>query len=632
MGDCGTGKSTIYEKLVMEESGHSSAAATSQTTVCLATQAPDGKVMVIDTPGQDVLTDQFENNAEIAVAFQYPLSLILVTAKAEKRLESIKSQIEDYIYQLCDSDCSQILCVAITHMDTEGIKWSRDDVRHMLRRQFGLSSVVFSGSDIDREDLLQQVLSCASPEPLDLSAATEGFQEMFTISDDKMRALKSINDLVVLFTSRCDRFLAMVKANSDALGLDGVAELIFEFKKTVDLEIERAQESLQQVNGWRLDGEARERYEQSGYLAYFKQAIQQKLEKAVATIEGLITAQPHLVRACPHCGCPQLASTAFSGSYGWSYSSNFSGLTCGGSSTAYENKRHEAARCRFQLPFKMFDAASADMNFIPPERPELSRGCGQYVKWSDMKHVQLPQGRAEELQKEAIHLLEEQAKKQARYLWSWQGSGQRRNKKHRNRRSSREPEEDSWLSWSWFYGDDDGDSGDDDGNVYRQAEYRQAGSYAESNAGCKPRSVQDEAMCGAGQSVGRDRPAASYTGCKSPAVEDSATCGARQSNGRARPEEESNAGCKSRADQDDPMCGARQSDGSDQHAAATDTAFGTTPAATVPAATVPSTLPACLPNYKCMPSTQQLLGRSASLRQAAQNCLSVKKSVRRPTE
>jgi len=343
---------------------------------------------------------------------------------------------------------------------------------------------------------LQKVLSYASPEPLDLSAVTEGFQEMFTISDDKMRALKSINDLVALFTTRCNRFLALVEANSAALGLDYVAELIFEFKKSVDLEIGQAQKTLQQLNGWHLDGEARERYEQSGYLAYFKQVIQQKLEKAVATVEGLTTAQPHLVRGCPHCGCAQLASTAFSGSYGWSYSSNFSGLTCGGSSNKYENQRFEARRCHFQLPFKFFDAASADMTFMPPERPELSRGCGQYVQWHAMPHVQLPEGRVQELEKEAIRLLEEQARKQSRCHRRWRGYGQRRNKRCKNHGSSHEPKEDSWRSWNWFYGDDDSDSSsDDDGKVYRQAE---------SNARFSSRAVQDDAMRGAGNSDGNE--------------------------------------------------------------------------------------------------------------------------------
>ena len=86
VGDVGSGKSTVGEKLTGVE-GRSSASSTSFTTEMAVFQTRDGGLVVADTPGSNAMRDKLSHNTEIASALNYAdVSRILLVVKAETRI------------------------------------------------------------------------------------------------------------------------------------------------------------------------------------------------------------------------------------------------------------------------------------------------------------------------------------------------------------------------------------------------------------------------------------------------------------------------------------------------------------------------------------------------------------------
>ena len=75
MGDVGTGKSTVVEKLT-GKTGRSSDANQSVTTTTETFRTPDGSLIVSDTPGSNAMRDKLAHNVWIASALNYlPVSM-----------------------------------------------------------------------------------------------------------------------------------------------------------------------------------------------------------------------------------------------------------------------------------------------------------------------------------------------------------------------------------------------------------------------------------------------------------------------------------------------------------------------------------------------------------------------------
>jgi len=155
VGNCGTGKSTCMEKL----SGTTGLAGDSMIAITkLHNRLPakDGSFCIVDTPGQNALTDRMQDNLQVAMALnQGPVSLMLITTKADNRLEEVVEHVEKYIERFIDF--VEVICILVTCMDQPGRQWSEKDCRDILSDQFGLNKVIFSGLDTSGEQLIQSV-------------------------------------------------------------------------------------------------------------------------------------------------------------------------------------------------------------------------------------------------------------------------------------------------------------------------------------------------------------------------------------------------------------------------------------------------------------------------------------------
>ena len=89
LGDVGTGKSTIVEK-VSNVTNLASDGDTSVTKSSTVFWSIDGSLLIADTPGSNAIEDKLKHNLGIAGALNYlPVSKMFILVKAETRLDSV---------------------------------------------------------------------------------------------------------------------------------------------------------------------------------------------------------------------------------------------------------------------------------------------------------------------------------------------------------------------------------------------------------------------------------------------------------------------------------------------------------------------------------------------------------------
>ena len=97
LGDVGTGKSTLVEK-ISGETGISSSQSTSCTKVSNLYESFDKRIVICDTPGSNAMTDKFKHNAWIAGAINYsPVSRILICVLAQPRIANVIDVVKKYL-------------------------------------------------------------------------------------------------------------------------------------------------------------------------------------------------------------------------------------------------------------------------------------------------------------------------------------------------------------------------------------------------------------------------------------------------------------------------------------------------------------------------------------------------------
>ena len=141
IGDVGTGKSTVVEKLcgVRNRSSSASESFTKESTLF---RTPDNRLIISDTPGTNAMRDKLAQNCEVAVALNYaPVSRILIVVKADTRIDNVVDDVRKYAEQLGDLDLG-VIGVMVTHMDT--VTWDRQSFIRALGGELGINAAIFS--------------------------------------------------------------------------------------------------------------------------------------------------------------------------------------------------------------------------------------------------------------------------------------------------------------------------------------------------------------------------------------------------------------------------------------------------------------------------------------------------------
>ena len=376
LGDVGTGKSTILEKLTGVK-GKSSDANESFTKTSTVLWVPDGSLIVSDTPGSNALKDKLEHNVEIAGALNFrPVSRMFIVVKAETRIDNVVDNVRKYADRFLELPMD-VVGVLVTHMDM--VDWTEKEFIPRIEDELGIDTVVFSRISTKREALLRSILDTCK-EQYNLTVNSENFFKLFKIHNNHRKILQSTSDEVKNFSEKKKAFDEARKSFS---GKD-LVDLVFEFQAYMTDEIVQAQKRMSEKNKFTFcgDGAANE----AGHVANMVNQLRMVLYDI--RTECLGYQSEHGVselRKCPYC------STI------WAKVEGCEGdTTCGSRPSTVNDFRDSAYAVLGTFSFRWLDngnleiTKSGDKTVKSQMNSSSAIGCGKTINWKKMATVSVP--------------------------------------------------------------------------------------------------------------------------------------------------------------------------------------------------------------------------------------------------
>ena len=376
LGDVGTGKSTILEKLTGVE-GRSSDVNESFTKTSTALVVPDRSLIVSDTPGSNALKDKLEHNTMIAAALNIrPVSRIFIVVKAETRIDNVVDNARKYADSFLELP-EDVIGVLVTHMDM--VDWTEEEFIPRIEDELGIDTVVFSRISTKREELLESILKTCKEE-YNLTVNSENFFKLFKIHNNHRKILQSTSDEVKNFSDKKKAFDEARKAFS---GKD-LVDLVFEFQAYMTDEIVQAQKRISERNKFTFygDGAANE----AGHVANMVNQLRMVLYDI--RTECLAYQSEHGVselRKCPYC------STI------WTKVEGCEGdTTCGSRPSTVNDFRDSAYSVLGTFSFRWLGNGNLEITksggkTVKSEMNSSSGiGCGRTINWKKMATVSVP--------------------------------------------------------------------------------------------------------------------------------------------------------------------------------------------------------------------------------------------------
>ncbi|XP_068698368.1 uncharacterized protein [Montipora foliosa] len=375
LGDVGTGKSTLVEKLTGEK-GRSLDANESFTSTSEVFWVPDGSFIVADTPGSNSLKDKLDHNVEISGALNLrPVSRILIVVKAETRIDSVVDNARKYADRFLELPMD-VVGVLVTHMDM--VKWTEEDFTPLIEDELGIDTIVFSWITIDHETLKKNILETCT-ENYDLTVNDENFFKLFKIHNSHRKILKSTSDEVKTFSD--------MKRNFDEQrvvfkGKD-LVDLVFEFQAYMTDEIVEAQKRMSEINKFTFDGDGA-----ANEAAHVANMVNQ-LRVVLYDIrtECLGYQSEHGVselRKCPYCGTI------------WTKVEGCDGNTICGERPSNANDFRDPAYAELGTFSFIWLGGTLLIRKVSNRTVESKRaserhlGCGKSINWKEMATVEVP--------------------------------------------------------------------------------------------------------------------------------------------------------------------------------------------------------------------------------------------------
>ena len=376
VGDVGTGKSTILEKLT-EVKGRSSNAKLSATKSSTVLWVPDGSLIVSDTPGSNPLRDKLDHNIWIAGAPNFrPVSRIFIVVKAETRIANVFENVSKYADRFLELPMD-VVGVLVTHMDM--VDWKEEELRPLIEDELGIDTVVFSSMSTKRETLLQSILHTCKKE-FNLTVNNENFLKLFKIHNSHKMILQSTSDEVQNFSEKKKAF---DEARKDFSGKD-LVDLVFEFQAYMTDEIAQAQKRISEKNKFTFcgDGAANE----AGHVANMVNQLRAILFHIRTECREYQSAHGvSELRKCPYCG---IIWTKVEGCDG--------NTTCGNRPSTVNDFRDSTYAILGTFSFSWFGKGklritkSAGKTAKQEQNSRPAVGCGKTINWKTMVPVTVP--------------------------------------------------------------------------------------------------------------------------------------------------------------------------------------------------------------------------------------------------
>lgn len=177
VGDVGTGKSTIVEKLT-GETNLSSCSQKSYTQKSEIHVLSGVNLVVCDTPGCNSSSDKLSSNLWVAAALNHaPVSKIFIVTKATIRIDNVINNLNKYIESFMRID-EKALGIIVTHMDT--VRWSEEELTEIVQNEIGIDDLIFSSSTVKKEGLQDKILHLCSTR-FQFKIGSENFENVFNV-------------------------------------------------------------------------------------------------------------------------------------------------------------------------------------------------------------------------------------------------------------------------------------------------------------------------------------------------------------------------------------------------------------------------------------------------------------------
>lgn len=375
LGDVGMGKSTIVEKVV-GMTGLSSNADESFTKTSAIGESPCKRLQIIDTPGGNSMESKLEHNIWIAHALNFaPVSSILLTVKAETRIDNTVSMVRAYAERF--QDAAELLTVCVTHMDT--VQWSNARFCTCLEKELGLDSAIFVGKDTTSASIITNILErCKSPQPFMINSTN--FLKLFKINDNKLKILKSVNDEVSGFRMMKQVFETYLRSLCTE---QEKVDLVFEFQAYMMNQIVEAQKRVSAQNNFTFMGDTACVANEAGHIANLTNQLRAILyDVRTMALAYQNDAGVSALRKCPHCGLVWAKITGCNGT-----------TTCGNREDQPESRWDVMSAFTFQFDGKqLLISKGGNRNRSRNSGGTGSGvGCGKSITWSTMAPVQIPE-------------------------------------------------------------------------------------------------------------------------------------------------------------------------------------------------------------------------------------------------
>ena len=297
IGNVGAGKSTLVEK-VSGETGISSAASTSVTKAADVILSADDSLMICDTPGTNSITDQLSSNIQIARALNFmPVNLLLITVKADVRIESVAKGLREYMECFLPEDFPlELIGFCITHMDT--VIWEEDELIHYLKSDLGIKKVICSFPEKKRRTLIQEIKNeCLKNQPVSIDIDSEIFLRLFKINNNEIKILRETRKEVTRFEKIKKDFYVQQKRYNEIEQKD----MIFEFQAWMYDQIIETQRNLSCNNNFSFTGGPGIANE-AGHIANLTNQLRQVLRDVrIEAMKYHVDVETDF-RNCPYCG------------------------------------------------------------------------------------------------------------------------------------------------------------------------------------------------------------------------------------------------------------------------------------------------------------------------------------------
>ena len=373
LGDVGTGKSTVAEKLTKRE-GRSSNASEGHTKASQVFWVPDGTLIVADTPGSNALRDKLEHNVQIAAAINFRhVSRIFIVVKAETRIDTVVDNVRKY------ADCflelpMDVVGVLVTHMDV--VDWREIDFTPRIKDELGIATVVFSCIITDHQTLKKSILkTCTGTH--NLTVNDENFFKLFKIHNYHRKILQSTSDEVKKFSDKKRAFDEARKAFS---GKD-VIDLAFQFQAYMTDEIVEAQKRMSEKNNFTFSGDGAAN--EAGHVANMVNQLRVILYDLRTECLGYESNHGvYELRKCPHCG---LIWTKEEGCEG--------DTTCGNQPNAVNDLNDSSYTDLDNFSLRWLGDGQLHITKVNKKIERRSGtyfGCGRSINWKEMLPVAVP--------------------------------------------------------------------------------------------------------------------------------------------------------------------------------------------------------------------------------------------------